>query len=342
MDGNRLVTSRNKTIDVAKGLGIILVVFGHNALANVEIHSLIFSFHIPLFLLLSGIFFNPQQSFTQLILAKSDGLLKPYFLVVGVLGLIKIIASAKLPLLIFSILYGNGSNTWPPLWFLPYLFFLFLFAWFFINLIPSRYTNSSWLISLLILVLFILGYTSLKFSEHQLGTYGLPWSLDLVFIGSAYFLIGHKMSIYLTNFKQSFIWFFVATATFCLTHYFFDETIDLNLRWYGDFLICTVQALSSIYLIFVLSKFLSLSNICNKVLAYIGNGSLFILIFHWPFQQKSFAFFNAHWAEKTSLEINSLLSFTIGIIFPLLIWEVVKRNYHLSNLMLQRKLTARV
>ena len=92
----------------------------------------------------------------------------------------------------------------------------------------------------------------------------------------------------------------------------------------------------------MLSKFLSLSNICNKVLLPIGNGSLFILIFHWPFQQKSFAFFNAHWAEKTSLEINSLLSFTIGIIFPLLIWEVVKRNYHLSNLMLQRKLTARV
>ena len=121
--------------------------------------------------------------------------------------------------------------------FYPIFSFCFLFAWFFINLIPSRYTNSSWLISLLILVLFILGYTSLKFSEHQLGTYGLPWSLDLVFIGSAYFLIGHKMSIYLTNFKQSFIWFFVATATFCLTHYFFDETIDLNLRWYGDFLI---------------------------------------------------------------------------------------------------------
>ena len=183
-----MVTYRNKTIDVAKGLGIILVVFGHNALANVEIHSFIFSFHIPLFLLLSGIFFNPSQSFTQLILTKSDGLLKPYFLVVGVLGLIKFIAGAKLPLLIFSILYGNGSNTWPPLWFLPYLFVLFLFAWFFINLIPSRYANSSWLISILILVLFMLGYISLKFSKHQLGTYGLPWSLDLVFFSNSNFM----------------------------------------------------------------------------------------------------------------------------------------------------------
>ena len=125
-------------------------------------------------------------------------------------------------------------------------------------------------------------------------------------------------------------------------HYLFDETIDLNLRKYGDFLICTVQALSSIYLIFVVSKFLSLSSICNKVLAYIGNGSLFILIFHWPFQQKSFAFFNAHWPDKTSLEINALLCFMIGIIFPLLIWEVVKSNYHLTNLMLPRKLTAGV
>jgi len=192
------------------------------------------------------------------------------------------------------------------------------------------------------LVLLMLGYISLKFSEHQLGSYGLPWSLDLVFIGSAYFLIGHKMSIFLMNFKQSFIWFFVATATFCLVHYLFDETIDLNLRKYDDFLICTVQALSSIYLIFVVSKFLSLSTICNKVLAYIGNGSLFILIFHWPFQQKSFVFFNAHWPDQTTLEINAFLSFMIGIIFPLLIWELVKSNYYLSNLLLPRKFTARV
>ncbi|MEO7862090.1 MAG: acyltransferase family protein [Nitrospirales bacterium] len=61
---------RNKTVDIAKGLGILLVVFGHNWIVlheKGELFRVIFSFHVPLFFFLSGIFFKETTSLFSLI-----------------------------------------------------------------------------------------------------------------------------------------------------------------------------------------------------------------------------------------------------------------------------------
>ena len=47
---------RDKSIDIAKGIGIILVVYGHLAC---PISEEIFLFHMPLFFLLSGFLSSP-------------------------------------------------------------------------------------------------------------------------------------------------------------------------------------------------------------------------------------------------------------------------------------------
>ncbi len=43
-------------IDIAKGIGIILVVTGHLLPVAAGLHVLIYSFHMPLFFFLSGFF----------------------------------------------------------------------------------------------------------------------------------------------------------------------------------------------------------------------------------------------------------------------------------------------
>lgn len=43
-------------VDISKGLGIILVIIGHCVYLGGLIHNWIFSFHMPLFFILSGIF----------------------------------------------------------------------------------------------------------------------------------------------------------------------------------------------------------------------------------------------------------------------------------------------
>lgn len=158
----------------------------------------------------------------------------------------------------------------------------------------------------------------------------------MVFIGAAYFAMGHVVASFVINFKPNVIWSLIAAITFCLLHCFFDETIDLNLRLYGNFLICTLQAVSAIYLVLTLSNLLTSYSVLKRLFSYLGNGSLFILIFHWPFQLKSFGFLQSHFPHD-SIAINGVLSFLCGIIFPLLIWEITKRQHWMSVLLLHRK-----
>ena len=48
---------RIRYFDMAKGLGIILVVLGHIEYISDELRAWISSFHMPLFFILSGCFF---------------------------------------------------------------------------------------------------------------------------------------------------------------------------------------------------------------------------------------------------------------------------------------------
>lgn len=54
-------TDNNKRLDyldVAKGIGILLVILGHCQLGRIgRAHSLIYSFHMPLFFFISGVCF---------------------------------------------------------------------------------------------------------------------------------------------------------------------------------------------------------------------------------------------------------------------------------------------
>ena len=60
---------RNSSIDVAKGIAIILVVLGHSiAEPTVPLNKFILSFHMPLFFFLSGIFSGNKKKNHILIL----------------------------------------------------------------------------------------------------------------------------------------------------------------------------------------------------------------------------------------------------------------------------------
>lgn len=53
-------TKRIDWIDVAKGVGIFLMVMGHTSMPD-AVNRWIYSFHMPLFFLLSGLVFNPDK-----------------------------------------------------------------------------------------------------------------------------------------------------------------------------------------------------------------------------------------------------------------------------------------
>ncbi len=74
-----MARARIEWVDIAKGIGIILVIFGHSLATGSTLRQLIFSFHMPLFFLLAGCTFR-QKGFRQLACASAKALLVPYCL----------------------------------------------------------------------------------------------------------------------------------------------------------------------------------------------------------------------------------------------------------------------
>ncbi|RZL03503.1 MAG: acyltransferase [Rubrivivax sp.] len=137
---------RNNWVDYAKAIGIGLVVYGHvtRGLVASGVHvshdlyqlidSVIYSFHMPLFFFLSGLFFHSsflKRGGTKLIGNKIDTIVYPYIVWSIFQGLVEVSFSK----------YTNGAVTctdvfsllWAPraqFWFLYALFIVFLVATF--------------------------------------------------------------------------------------------------------------------------------------------------------------------------------------------------------------------
>ena len=74
---------RIKYLDIAKGIGIILVIMGHSGFLSDTLNFFVNSFHMPLFFVISGalMYFKKEENkpFGEFMGAKVDALLTPYF-----------------------------------------------------------------------------------------------------------------------------------------------------------------------------------------------------------------------------------------------------------------------
>lgn len=71
--------TRNKELDAAKGLLIILVVFGHSG--NKMLHDVIFLFHMPLFFMISGMLISKEHlAKRSYFLTRIKRLMIPYYI----------------------------------------------------------------------------------------------------------------------------------------------------------------------------------------------------------------------------------------------------------------------
>ena len=347
------MSERNASIDIAKGIGIILVVFGHNwiiAHDHGELFRIIFSFHMPLFFFLSGAVLHHDTAFKDFLAFKIDALLKPFFVVLAAWGLARIVLSgidARTYLL--GMLYGTGNTIeWVPLWYLPHLFLAILLAWIILRL--TNYLRPGLLLPVFCAsILLALGIITAHFcagldaqqfdglnlllGNRQHNFPGLPWSLDLIGISTAFILLGYVMHEHVLRFSFQ-PWIFATTLIlFAALHFFFNETIDLNMRLYGNWWISTAQALLGIYLLLSVSTCLQYAGRLGTALAYLGTSSLFIMIFHSWIEWKIFGML-ARWS--TSEYLNASLAFVAGLLLPLLLLSLVKKSKILHGLLLPK------
>ena len=127
---SRAEQSRAPEIDIAKGIGMLLVVFGHLSNRRQVLRILTYSFHMPLFFIISGFLLDMKKTWQQSIKKDSLKLILPAYEVLifdAIVSILKymMVGDVAKPL-IFDWMKGvllYGGVLWnSPVWFLMTLF----------------------------------------------------------------------------------------------------------------------------------------------------------------------------------------------------------------------------
>ncbi|MBL63055.1 MAG: hypothetical protein CMI30_06545 [Opitutae bacterium] len=337
-------TKRLPYVDVVKGIGILLVVLGHNAACEPGFHltTFIYSFHMPLFFFLAGVFHDETRTLVSHLASKTRSLLLPCLL--AFLAWVTLQA-IFMPEVLFPILgdlslnalYGTGKTLfWGQLWFLTSLFVTTCVCHVLIKapLLKGSVIRSAFALALIPAGIALLEWAptlhSIFIGERNfiVTVVGLPWNIDLLPITAMFYLLGTsfpKRSV--ENQKWNPPMFFLgATTAFVLAGcgvLLLDWGMDLNNRRYDHWAGSTCVAICGIGGVLLLS--LALEKLAirwpTKTLSFIGQRSLFILVLHFSLQQNSFGkmiSLNIPWS------VAYVCSFAIGLIVPIgvsLLWE---------------------
>ncbi len=271
-------------LDIAKGIGIILVVAGHIQ-ENEYINFFIYSFHMPLFFILSGYLYKNKEKFIK---AKAKSILIPY-LSIAIISFLywcfferyfreqdvnPIDAFFNIWLAIPSINYVFNTA----LWFLPCLFTTETMF----HLMETKIKNKKILLSILI-ILSIIGYIYAKFNIIR-----LPWGLDTAFIAIGFYSFGYwfkrKESIIIQKIninliKKVLIIFACLIITIILPQ--IAGKMNIGNLVYPIYPVIYITSFAGFFMIYILSNIIKE----NKILQYLGTNTIIIMGIHEPIKR---------------------------------------------------------
>jgi len=338
-------SKRIKYIDVAKGIGILLVVLGHNYVkASVPgMEKFIFSFHMPFFFLVSGMLFKPSYPILVLFKRRFGTLILPYLasiiLLYAVYFFYTDIRIMTILRRIVRSLYASGNYIeWAQLWFLPHLFLLNMFAGILFLLFYGR-VKWRWLRLVFLALMLWAGVTFLPIYYMEEVTIfgqtflldGLPASMDLLLVTGTYFLLGYEIRQLLSERFFASIWTLVISGVLLITlNIIFPYRIDFFFRTYDSYIVNTLEALSgSIFLLALSSRIASKQNWLFATLKYFGQITIILLIFHQPAQTMTF------WHIMRLVDnpfIAGLVSFLAAVGVPVTVYQLIlKKNPRLAG-----------
>lgn len=272
---------RNNIIDLTKGIGIFLVILGHN---ESPLTAYIYSFHMPLFFLISGMFHSSEKNYTIFMKKKIKSLLIPYisfsiplFLFWVVIGrkfgesVIKNtpISHSMVGILVGTDIAGFSSVEWgTPLWFLLCIFVVNN-IFFYI----SKLSNTN--IIIFNIVFILLNIILSKFLRVR-----LPWSILTALTAFPFYSFGYlfkeKILDNQINNKHwiiTFIFFLLSILAYKL-----NGRIDMFENYYKNILFFFIGGFSGSLVLINLMKLLPQNK--YKWINFLGVNSLILLAFH--------------------------------------------------------------
>lgn len=231
---------RIRWIDNARAVAMFLVFFGHLGdswfPALKPIHDAIYTFHMPLFFVLSGLFFKPAIEFVSLLAKRAKTLLIPYYFF-SVLALITPAVKLLKPSLytsagktadanplqtIVSIILAQGNAG---LWFLWSLFTASLALWITIKITRDNVFALSLTLTMYVVIDFVLKSIP---SAAQ-----LPFQIGKLFESTAYVGLGYLLAklcnAYSWDHAKKVSKLLLAAASFVVFLLFFEISTNISI-----------------------------------------------------------------------------------------------------------------
>lgn len=296
-----------KHIDVAKGIGIILVLIGH--IFHRGMIDFIYLFHMPLFFFLSGFTMSPQNGL-HFLSKKIKSLIVPYFsflLLITTINVIDSIISGSLSLKDIikpytSSLYGGAilRGDFGAYWFITVLFLsLLILNWMIINMKNKHAT-------ICIVLMYVFSFIDSFYLDKS-----PPFAINIVLQSIPIMYIGYLSSGNERLLKRlAMIGIIFTPLYFIFPHDIIS--VDFKQSSYGIPVINTLISLSFIYAVIYISK--KLEN--STVLTVIASGSMTIMFLHQWFNLR---------LVKAGVD-NSLAVFLITLLTCLFIHEILNKN----------------
>ena len=287
---------RVEYIDIAKGLSIFFVILGHaaNNFDEPFYRVLFYTFHMPLFFMLSGILMKPKNSYglkdwKDIIRKNLLVLIVPYF----IWGLLY---SQFSYVNLGRIVYGSwksltNAGTLTSLWYIPCLFLVRLEVHALFAIYKKIKVDTRILAAISAAISFVIG-----FAFPYIETPGYVWCFDVSFIALGFVLMGYAMKdIFKKVSEWSWYWLLLGlvTSVVCLLvgTVFRREELDLVLMCgsiYGDtfwfFWNALAGSAATLFIAFISAQ----RNVfrLKELIKYIGQNTFAIYILHKPILQK--------------------------------------------------------
>ena len=274
--------NRDHSIDIMRGIAMILVVMGHITYCNIWLKAWLYSFHIPLFFFISGTTFSVDKyNWKSFVLKRIKSLLIPYF----VFSFTNYIFSFFYDLFFGIDFYTTKkfigiflayrlTDYYNGLWFLITLFFSEILLFHIIKIINKRNNNASTFLALGT-VLLVAGIVIINFVK------GFLWSLDLVPLASSFICFGYYYKLKKEKLKKYvkiryFIVFGLINVLLSIINFYFFGFVDLYGATLGNPLFFIIASLSGI----ITSALFALIVKKCRIIELIGKNTIVIYCLH--------------------------------------------------------------
>lgn len=359
------MTKRIHFIDNAKVLGILLVYYGHfvekifkNSDSDIAFYQwkFIYSFHMPLFFLIAGLFFKEEiSSFGEIVKKKFKSRIFPVitFAIIALPFWFLMTDKSLSELLVRASQYLSGQSRLNfVMWFLVCLFTVEMLFHYSYLYIAKQNKNLRFLLPI---AFFIIGYLAIKFHPEISKATGLIknfWFVNEAFVALGFYSLGYILKDYIFSQRKKLliniilvsICFAVLVLTWNINFQGVNSSkkiVMLVSSRHGNYLWFLVTAISGAFFVIFFTKLLNikitlLSFISKNAIVYLGVNGILL------------NFFNTRIIKLFSLDINNhfslflycilysivamLLVIPIAWLFKKYLWFFVGlKNPHQSN-----------